>query len=231
MTRSPIVTPVTPAPTLSTMPANSAPGENGKVGLYWYLPAMISRSKKLSADRGDCDHSLARSGYRIGQIGDGQIVRRARACAEQGFHGRFPVCSCGTNAGRTGGTIQAGVRPFGLPIVDIAHYFAIVRLICNIGAAHFPARGQMTLNRRNRFALPLLLAAIGLPVGGRGATWLAGDVAGPVSPTGAPTRRHPADARFASHCPSRRHRRTIHRTAAPRPTSSTCSSPHGRRRR
>ena len=41
--------PVTPGPTLSTMPANSAPGENGKAGLYWYFPAMISVSKKLSA--------------------------------------------------------------------------------------------------------------------------------------------------------------------------------------
>ena len=40
---------VTPAPTLSTTPANSEAGENGKGGLNWYLPAMISVSKKLSA--------------------------------------------------------------------------------------------------------------------------------------------------------------------------------------
>src|SRR5262249_42144609 len=39
---------VTPAPTLSTTPANSPPGENGKGGLVWYLPAMISVSKKFS---------------------------------------------------------------------------------------------------------------------------------------------------------------------------------------
>ena len=41
--------PVTPAPTLSTTPANSEAGENGNGGLNWYLPAMISVSKKLSA--------------------------------------------------------------------------------------------------------------------------------------------------------------------------------------
>src|SRR6185503_6969213 len=33
----------------SMTPANSAPGENGNSGLYWYFPAMIRRSKKLSA--------------------------------------------------------------------------------------------------------------------------------------------------------------------------------------
>src|SRR6266702_148785 len=48
MTRSPGLNAVTPAPTLSTTPANSPPGENGNGGLVWYLPAMISVSKKLS---------------------------------------------------------------------------------------------------------------------------------------------------------------------------------------
>src|SRR3954467_9531865 len=49
MTRSPTANPSAPGPRLSIWPANSAPGENGNSGLYWYLPAMISRSKKLSA--------------------------------------------------------------------------------------------------------------------------------------------------------------------------------------
>src|SRR5687767_6525101 len=49
MTRSPAANPLTPSPRLSTVPANSAPGENGNAGLYWYFPAMISRSKKFSA--------------------------------------------------------------------------------------------------------------------------------------------------------------------------------------
>src|SRR5262252_5907551 len=49
MTRSPGARSVTPLPTASTRPANSAPGENGNGGLCWYLPAMSSVSKKLSA--------------------------------------------------------------------------------------------------------------------------------------------------------------------------------------
>src|SRR5262249_44086840 len=40
---------VTPAPTLSTTPAISAAGENGKGGLIWYLPWIIRMSKKFSA--------------------------------------------------------------------------------------------------------------------------------------------------------------------------------------
>src|SRR5476649_1743452 len=48
-TRSPTFRPVTPAPRLSIMPATSAAGENGNGGLIWYLPWIISRSKKFSA--------------------------------------------------------------------------------------------------------------------------------------------------------------------------------------
>src|SRR6201990_2280993 len=40
---------VTPVPTLSTTPAISAAGENGKGGLIWYLPWIIRMSKKFSA--------------------------------------------------------------------------------------------------------------------------------------------------------------------------------------
>src|SRR6185312_143549 len=49
MTRSPTFTVVTPGPTLSTVPANSAAGENGSGGLVWYLLAIINVSKKFSA--------------------------------------------------------------------------------------------------------------------------------------------------------------------------------------
>src|SRR5205807_3473109 len=49
MTRSPGLISATPRSTLSTIPANSAPGENGNGGLCWYLPVMIRVSKKLSA--------------------------------------------------------------------------------------------------------------------------------------------------------------------------------------
>src|SRR6266581_922977 len=48
-TRSPTFRPLTPALTLSTTPAISAAGENGKGGLIWYLPWIIRMSKKFSA--------------------------------------------------------------------------------------------------------------------------------------------------------------------------------------
>ena len=48
-TRSPTFRSVTPAPTLSITPATSAAGENGNGGLIWYLPWIISRSKKFNA--------------------------------------------------------------------------------------------------------------------------------------------------------------------------------------
>src|ERR1700722_3784292 len=48
-TRSPTLRSVTPAPTLSITPATSAAGENGNGGLIWYLPWIISRSKKFNA--------------------------------------------------------------------------------------------------------------------------------------------------------------------------------------
>src|SRR5258708_33287608 len=48
-TRSPTFRSVTPAPTLSMMPATSAAGENGNGGLIWYLPWIIRMSKKFKA--------------------------------------------------------------------------------------------------------------------------------------------------------------------------------------
>src|SRR3954469_17405153 len=47
-TRSPGATRVTPAPTSRTTPAHSAPGENGKVGLNWYIPRDSSTSGKFT---------------------------------------------------------------------------------------------------------------------------------------------------------------------------------------
>src|SRR6202044_2065584 len=41
-------TSVTPAPTDSTTPATSPPGENGGGGLNWYLPCTTSRSGKFT---------------------------------------------------------------------------------------------------------------------------------------------------------------------------------------
>src|SRR3981081_428599 len=48
-TRSPTFRSVTPAPKLSMTPATSAAGENGNGGLIWYLPLILTRSKKFSA--------------------------------------------------------------------------------------------------------------------------------------------------------------------------------------
>ena len=49
MTRSPTFTPPAPGPSASTSPATSPAGENGSSGFAWYLPRVISVSKKLSA--------------------------------------------------------------------------------------------------------------------------------------------------------------------------------------
>ena len=87
MTRSPAVKPVTPAPTLSTTPANSAAGENGKAGLCWYLPAMISVSKKFSAAASTRTTASPGAGAGFGDVGECEIVGRAVMGAEQGFHG------------------------------------------------------------------------------------------------------------------------------------------------
>src|SRR5687768_8643811 len=58
MTRSPILSPVTPSATSFTTPATSPPGENGSSGLNWYLPWMISVSGKFTphafTDRTTC---------------------------------------------------------------------------------------------------------------------------------------------------------------------------------
>ena len=113
------------------MPANSAPGENGKAGLYWYLPAMISVSKKLSAAAATRTTASPGPGDRVGQVGELEIVGRAGAGAEDGFHGgdypdsdrafwqsRRRHADCGSRR-----------SDIGLHIPDFAHYFAILGVI------------------------------------------------------------------------------------------------------
>src|SRR5688500_17537737 len=48
MTRSPGFRCVTPSPTSFTSPASSLPGENGGVGLNWYLFSMMRTSGKFT---------------------------------------------------------------------------------------------------------------------------------------------------------------------------------------
>jgi hypothetical protein len=45
-------------------------------------------SKKFSAAGLDRDHGLSRFGYRIGDVGQHEVVRLAILRAENGFHGR-----------------------------------------------------------------------------------------------------------------------------------------------
>ena len=87
MTRSPGENPATPAPTLSTSPANSAAGENGKAGLCWYLPAMIRVSKKFSAAALTRTTASPGPGDGVGEVGKFEVVGGAVTGAEQGFHG------------------------------------------------------------------------------------------------------------------------------------------------
>ena len=93
MTRSPGENPATPAPTLSTSPANSAAGENGKAGLCWYLPAMISVSKKFSAAALTRTTASPGPGVGFGQLGQFKVVGSAVMGAEQGFHGGSIACA------------------------------------------------------------------------------------------------------------------------------------------
>jgi hypothetical protein len=69
------------------MPANSAAGENGNGGLCWYLPAMISRSKKVERGRLDVNDRFARAWLRLRDVGQFQIVGRAEVRAQNSFHG------------------------------------------------------------------------------------------------------------------------------------------------
>src|SRR6185369_968087 len=84
-TRSPTSSSVTPAPTLSITPATSAAGENGNGGWIWYLPWIISRSKKFSA-ADLMAITLSRFGDRIRHVGQDEIVGAAILRAEHGFH-------------------------------------------------------------------------------------------------------------------------------------------------
>ena len=102
------------------MPANSAAGENGIGGLFWYLPAMISVSKKFSAAALDAHHRLAGRRFGVGNIGQFEVVGRAVMGAEQGFHGgsrlqaegRYSLaCQAALTIGRLGWRIAAFTLP------------------------------------------------------------------------------------------------------------------------
>src|SRR5205823_2008849 len=104
-------------------PVNSAPGENGNSGLYWYFPAMISRSKKLSATASTrttaCPGPATGSG-RSPMVRS--VVRAAGAAAEQGFHGqRLQVLYGFSQTVAAGPTpLSQGLRQFILSIADFA---------------------------------------------------------------------------------------------------------------
>ena len=129
MTRSPAAKPVTPAPTLSTMPANSAAGENGKAGLYLVLAGDDQRVEEIQRRGVDSHHRLARA-RPPGRAGRAmvEIVGRAGAGAEQGFHGptvqmihmgsRRPAGGRSASRDAAGATIHAFTLPI-LPIISL----------------------------------------------------------------------------------------------------------------
>ncbi len=94
-TRSPGLSRVTPSPTASTTPANSAAGENGSVGLSWYFPAMISVSKKFSAAAFTRTTASPESRRGSGISLQFEIVRPAQTGAQNSFHYIFSICLTG----------------------------------------------------------------------------------------------------------------------------------------
>ena len=76
-------TSVTPAPTLSTTPANSPPGENGNGGLIWYLPAMIRVSKKFRPTAATLATTSPGAGDRIGDVREHEVVGRCRSVGRE----------------------------------------------------------------------------------------------------------------------------------------------------
>ena len=89
MTRSPGLNSVTPAPTLSTVPANSPPGENGNARLGLVLARDDQRVEEIQSRRRDLGHDLAGTGDRVGNIREHEVVGGAVALTENGFHGRI----------------------------------------------------------------------------------------------------------------------------------------------
>src|ERR1700748_2858786 len=81
-TRSPALRSVTPAPTLSTTPAISAAGENGKGG-FDLDHQDVEEIQRRCLDR---DHGLAGTGHGIRHVGQHEVVGLAKLRAENGFH-------------------------------------------------------------------------------------------------------------------------------------------------
>ena len=100
---------VTPAPTLSTTPANSPPGENGNGGLVWYLPAMISVSKKLSPTAATLATTSPGPATGSGMSASTRSSGGAEAGAENGFHGCGSIVD-GRQPTMVGGATAIGAR-------------------------------------------------------------------------------------------------------------------------
>ena len=91
MTRSPIFTPLTPGPSASTTPATSADGENGSGGFAWYLPRVISVSKKLSAAALTAISASPGPGCGTAMSSTTRPVRPLEALAKRRFHVKPPA--------------------------------------------------------------------------------------------------------------------------------------------
>ena len=224
------------------MPANSAPGENGNAGLYWYLPAMISEIEEIQRRGLDPHHGLSGPGHRVGQVADGRgrpgCRRGCRAGLSWPRGSRFYM-----DSRRPSRPVQsrpaprlATIRSFHCRFCPLFRY---TWTDCSVRAPPY-ARGPMRLTNRTDLPCRCLPRWRCRVCRRRGARRSAkppanpdrpGHAARPVSATGAPIRRRPAARRSASRWRSRPRRSTTRRTAAPRPTRSICSSRRGRPRR
>ena len=74
-------------PRLSTVPANSAAGENGIARLGLVFAGDDQRVEEIQRRRRDPHHGFAGAGRGVGNVGKFEVVGRAVTGAEQGFHG------------------------------------------------------------------------------------------------------------------------------------------------
>ncbi len=137
-------------------PANSAPGENGNSGLYWYFPAMISRSKKLSATASTrttaCPGPATGSG-RSPMVRSSGVPARVQSRAFMARGSRFYMGSRRPSRpvqSRRGGGCDNSFFP-----LQILPFFSLYLQTIDASVRH--ARGPMRLTP-NRLALPLLAA-------------------------------------------------------------------------
>ena len=110
-TRSPTASASTPSPTALTVPATSAPGENGSGGLNWYMSWIIRTSGKFTAQASMSMTTWPASGFGIVDLLEHQGLGGTERFAQDRSHGHVTVLDA---AG--GGATPASRRPRGRTI-------------------------------------------------------------------------------------------------------------------